>query len=296
LNLYQLALERVAQGKLSATIFQDHFPTFAVAHAAEFTNRFAEVGSRFLGNLVRLGSSFPQQNGRSDSAQTEPEIVAPQFDSSNPARWYEQVAEYAGQLNARAVKAYRSQLDRVAAGETTPSEVQQQTAEQMAQDLPDYMQRMTQVYFDLLNELNEVRAAYEEAYFRGLLATAKSDHTEPAVTLTLSGAAGATATVSLAVTNTTGRRTRIGHQVSDMRRVDGVGPSFVPAIVFVPENLEIDSDEEGTLTLSLDLDPEKYDVNSLYSGVLLLTGSSDIPLRVELRVLATSPSSEQSNG
>jgi hypothetical protein len=78
--------------------------------------------------------------------------------------------------------------------------------------------------------------------------------------------------------------------------VDGVGPSFVPAVAFVPESLEIDPDEEGTLTLSLDLDPNKYDVNSLYSGVLLLKGSSDIPLRVELRVLATSPQSEQSNG
>lgn len=294
--MYQLALERVAQGKLPATIFHDHFPTFAVAHAAEFTNRFAEVGSRFLGNLVRLGSSFPQQTGKSDKAEAESEIIPPQFDPSNPARWYEQVAEYAGQLNARAVKTYRSQLDRVAAGEMTPSEVQQQTTQQMAQELPDYMQRVTQVYFNLLNELNEVRAAYEEAYFRGLLANARADHSEPAVTLTLSGAAGTTATVSLAVTNTTGRLTRIGHQVSDVRRVDGVGPGFVPAIVFLPENLEIDPDEEGTLTVSLDLDPNKYDVNSLYSGVLLLTGSSDIPLRVELRVLATSPQSEQSNG
>jgi hypothetical protein len=291
-----LALESVAQGKLPPTIFQDHFPTFAVTHGVEFTNRFAEVGSRFLGNLVRLGSSFPQQAGSTDTAEAGPEISPPQFDASNPARWYEQVAEYAGQLNARAVKAYRSQLDRVATGATTPSEVQQQTAEQMAQRLPNYMQRMTQIYFGLLNELNEVRAAYEEAYFRGLLATAKSDSSDPAVTLTLSGAAGTTAIVSLAVTNTTGRRTRIGHEVSDVRRVDGVGPSFIPAIVFVPEDLEIDSEEEGTLSISLTLDPQKYDVERLYTGALLLTGGSDVPLRVELRILATSAGSQTSNG
>jgi hypothetical protein len=291
-----LALERVAQGKLPPTIFQDHFPSFAVTHGAEFTNRFAEVGSRFLGNLVRLGSSFPQQAGGTDTAETGPEISPPQFDASNPARWYEQVAEYAGQLNARAVKAYRSQLDRVAAGATTPSEVQQQTAEHMAQGLPNYMQRMTQIYFGLLNELNEVRAAYEEAYFRGVLATAKSDSSDPAVTLTLSGAAGTTAIVSLAVTNTTGQRTRIGHEVSDVRRVDGVGPSFIPAIVFAPEDLEIDSEEEGTLGISLTLDPQKYDVDRWYSGALLLTGGSDVPLRVELRILATSAGSHTSNG
>src|SRR5882762_9260880 len=137
LNLYQLALERVSQGKLPPTIFQDHFPTFAVAHGPEFANRFAEVGSRFLSDLVRLGSSFSQQP---PNVEAERETVPPRFDASNPSRWYEQIAEYVGQLNARASKAYRAQLDRVAAGETTPSEVQQQTAEQMAQQLPGYMQ------------------------------------------------------------------------------------------------------------------------------------------------------------
>src|SRR5437868_2466531 len=108
LNLYQLALERVSQGKLPPTVFQDHFPAFAAAHGPEFANRFAEVGSRFLSELVRLGPSFSQQA----------EKGMPQFDASNPARWYEQVAEYAGQANARAIRAYREQLDRVAAGET----------------------------------------------------------------------------------------------------------------------------------------------------------------------------------
>lgn len=296
LNLYQLALEHVAQGKLPPTIFQDHFPNFAVAHSAEFTNRFAEVGSRFLGNLLRLGSSFPQQAGGTDTAEVEGEVDPPEFDPSHPARWYEQMAEYAGTLNARAVKAYRSQLDRVAAGETTPSEVQQQTAEQMAERLPNYMQHMTQIYFNLLNELNEVRAAYEETYFRGLLVTAKSDHSDPIVTLTLSGPSGSTATVSLAVTNTTEQRAEIGHQVSDVRRADGIGPSFLPAVAFVPEHLEIDPNEEGTLTISLTLDTQKYDVDRLYSGELLLIGGSDVPLRVELRVLATSVSSQNPNG
>jgi hypothetical protein len=295
LNLYQLALERVSQGKLPPTIFQDHFPTFAVAHGAEFTNRFAEVGSRFLSDLVRLGSSFSQQPPDADAA-TERESVRPQFDASNPARWYEQIAEYAGQLNARAIKAYRAQLDRVASGETTPSEVQQHTAEQMAQQLPGYMQRMTQLYFDLLNGLNDVRSAYEETYFRGLLATAKPDDSDATVTLTLAGPAGTTAATSLSVTNTTGQQTRIGHQIVDVRRVDGAGPSLVPAIAFVPERLELGPNEEGTLTISLPLDPEQYDSDALYTGALYLTGGSDVPLEVELRILATAVASNHSNG
>jgi hypothetical protein len=293
LNLYQLALERISQGKLPPTIFQDHFPTFVIAHGTEFSSRFAEVGSRFLSDLVRLGSSFSQQ--APDVLAAEREVVPPRFDTSNPARWYEQIAEYVGQLNERAIKAYRSQLDRVAAGETTPSEVQQHTAEQMAQQLPGYMQLMTQVYFDLLNGLNDVRSAYEETYFRGLLAMGKDDDSDAPVTLMLAGPVGTTAAASLSITNTTSQRARIGHQIFDVRRVNGVGPSIVPSISFVPETLELEADQEETLTVSLRLDPEQYDSDALYSGALLLTGASDVPLQVELRILATAVAAKHSD-
>jgi hypothetical protein len=251
LNLYQLALGRVSQGTLAPTIFQDHFPVFAVAHAAEFANQYADVGSRFLSDVVRIGSSYWSQPPDGNAAPTEHESGFPQFDSSNPARWYEQIAEYSGQLNARAIKAYRAQLDRVAAGETTPSEVQQQTAEQMAQQLPGYLERVTGLYFDLLNGLDDVRSVYEETYFRGLLAATKPNDRDARVTITLTGPSGANAAASLSVTNTTGQRTLIGHQVLDVRRVDGAGPSLVPAIAFAPETLELEADEEGALTISL---------------------------------------------
>jgi hypothetical protein len=284
LSLYQLALEQVSQGKLPPTIFQDHFPAFAAAHAAEFTHRYSEVGSRFLSDLVRLGSHSGQE--QVDAREAAP----PQFDPANPARWYEQIAEYAGQLNARAIKAYRAQLDRVAAGETTPSEIQQQTAEQMAQQLPGYLERMIQLYFDLLNGLNDVRAAYEETYFHGLLAAAKPDDSDAIVIIKLAGRVGTDTAASLAVTNSSGQRAQIGHQIGDVRRVDGAGPSLVPAMAFAPEPLELEADEEGTLTLSLWLDPEQYDTDVLYTGKLYLTGASEFPLELELRILASARS------
>jgi hypothetical protein len=294
LNLYQLALERVSQGALPPTIFQDYFPTFAMTHGAEFSTRFAEVGSRFLSDMVRLGSSFAQQGADAPAAQ--PEAVPPQFDASNPGRWYEQIAEYAGQLNARAVKAYREQLDRVAAGETTPGEVQQQTAQKMADRLPGSMQLMTRLYFDLLNGLNDVRSAYEETYFRGLLGTVRSDDGDAAVVLTLAGAMGTTAAASLSVTNTIGQRTRVRHRIADVRRVDGAGPSLIPAVSCAPDALDLAPDEEGTLTISLQLDPEQYDADVPYAGAMYLIGGSEVPLEVRLRILAMAAAPRHGNG
>jgi len=286
-------MERISQGKLPPTIFQQHFPSFAAAHGQEFANRFSELGSRFLTDFVHLGTRFSFRTSDTPSNGTDHEIDPPQFDASNPGRWSELLAEYAGQLNARAVTAYRTQLDRVAAGETTPSEVQQQTANQLAEQLPGYMQMMTTLYFDLLNRLNDVRSDYEEAYFRGLLAAAEDADEGTAITLTLAGPSGGTAAAGLIVTNTTGQRTQVGHQFGDVRRVDGAGPSLVPVFVFAPEKLELDPGEQGTLTISLQLDPERYDTDVLYVGTLFLTGGSNVPLEVELRILATATTPNQ---
>src|SRR5689334_13295687 len=222
LNLYQLAMERVAQGALPPTIFQDHFASFALEHGAEFSKRFAEVGSRFLSNVVQLGSNSSDHSSGANQEIPNAEAL-PQFDG-DPSHWYEQIAEYAGRLNARALKAYRSQLDRVAAGEVTPSEVQQQTAERMARLLPANLQIITQLYFDLLNGLNEIRAAYEETYFRGLLGTTRPENGERPAALKLTGPLGSNVTGDLSVGNTTRQRASITHQVVEARRADGAGP------------------------------------------------------------------------
>ena len=114
LKLYLEALERISRGKLTPTIFQDHFPRFAQAHATEYSARLAEAGARFLGELMRLGASLAQERPGSGMPAGDTDAVPPRFDPTNPVRWFEQLAEYAGRLNARALKLYREQLDRVA--------------------------------------------------------------------------------------------------------------------------------------------------------------------------------------
>ena len=285
LSLYQLALERVSQGKLPPTIFQDHFAAFALSHSAEFAKRSSEVGSRFLSDLVRLGTGPSRDATWGGAAAERRDEAAPAFDPSNPGRWYEQMAEYAAEMNRRAVRDYRAQLDLVAAGEATPSEVQQETSDRMAKRLPEYLQLLTQIYFDLLNGINDLRSDYEETYFRGLLAKERAD--DERVTLTLSGPAGATAAASLSITNTTARQARVDHRTGDVRRADGVGPSLVPALTFAPEAFELAPNEEGTLTVSLQIDSELYDTGVEYTGALFLSGASDVPLELKLRILST---------
>lgn len=284
LKLYLEALDRISQGRLTPTVFQDHFPRFAQAHAAEYSARLAEAGARFFSELVRLGASLGQP--RDGAAMPEPEAVPPRFDATNPARWFEQLAEYAGRLNARALKLYREQLDRVAAGEMTPGEVQQNTSDYLARQMPGYLEQLTRLYFGLLNGLSDVRARYEETYFRGVLGEAHTEDGEPPAVLTLSGPSGETVSTSIAVTNTAVERTQIGWRLTDVRRADGVGKAFIPAVTVFPESLELAPDEEGTLTLSLLLDPSQYHPGAPYTGTLHITGSAGFQVEVQLRILA----------
>jgi hypothetical protein len=285
LKLYQEAMECVSQSKLSPTVFQEHLPRFAQARGAEYAGRLSDLGARFLSGLVRIGNGSIDSRGPNEpSVVFEPAMQPPHFEPSDPARWFQQFAEYAGQLSARALKAYREQLDRVAAAQVTPSEVQQTASDYLTSRLPLYLQHASQLYLDLLNGINEIRASYEEDYFLSILATANGPESDPPVVLNLSGPHGGTASASLTVANTMPERSTIHCTVTDVRRADGQGPGFAPRIAIVPAELVLESGEERTLELSLQLDETRYDANALHVGSLYVAGQGELPVEVKLRV------------
>jgi hypothetical protein len=298
LKLYQEAMELVAQGKLSPTVFQEHLPRFAQARGTEYVTRLSELGARFLSGLMGISAkSIDLQGAEASTGVFESDLPPPHFDPSDPARWFQQLAEYAGQLSARALKAYRTQLDRVSAGKATPSEIQQTTSDYLANQLPLYLQQAGQQYLDLLKGINEIRARYEDDYFRSILATAGEHEIEPPVVLNLTGPQGGTAAASLTVANTTPQRTTIRYTVTDIRRADGQGPAFAAKITIAPEGLELDSGEEGTLQLTLQLDGSDYDPDALHVGSLHLTGEGNLHVEVKLRITAaTAPSGSERSG
>ena len=286
LNLYQQVLESVSHGHLAPTVFQDHYLQFTQTHWPEYATKLAQLNASFLSELVRIGTIYlPEQTEFAE----EPDLRPPAFNAADAATWFQQLAEYAGQLNARALKTYRAQLDRVAAGEITPSEVQDTTSKYLSGRLPDYLQHVGQLYLDLVSGLNDLRTEYEEKYFLGMLATANREDESQLLVLNLSAPLGETTTASLEVENSTENQTTIRCSMTDVRRADGVGPAFVPKITITPETLDLAPGEEGKLRLSLQLDEADYDTGALYSGILFITGQAELPVEVLLRIIATPP-------
>ncbi len=290
LKLYQQVLESVSHGHLAPTVFQDYYLRFTQTHWPEYARQLTQLNARFLGELIQIGTIYSPEQTESDPVSAEePDMRPPEFDAADGAMWFQQLAEYAGQLNAKALRAYRAQLDRVAAGETTPSEIQGATSKFLRQRLPGYLQHVGQLYFDLVSGLNDVRAEYEAEYFLGMLATAnRQDESQPLV-LNLSAPLGETTVAALEVENPTEKRTTIRCSVTDVRRADGVGPAFAPTITITPEALDLAPGEQGSVRISLRLDETDYDAGALYSGILFITGQAELPVEVLLRITGTPP-------
>jgi hypothetical protein len=281
LQLYQEVLACVGQGRLAATVFEEYYPRFVKENGSTYTERLTALGAEFLSRLAQVNSSSSARD------EVDSEVPAPIFEPGNPSRWFEQYAEYTGQLNARAVKAYRRQLDRVASGEITPEDVQQKVVGQMSNQLPEQMQRVSQLYFAVIDGLNEIRARYEEEYFLGVLALARRREEDISITLPLSGPQGGLAFASFSVTNTTSAKTPIHYVVTEIRRADGVGAAFAPVIAISPEVLELAPGEEQTISVSLQLVTEQYEQDSPYIGFFYVTGDGDLRVEMRLRILAT---------
>lgn len=294
LNLYQQALMLVGQGKLEPTAFQSELPGFIQRHGGEYTNRLSEVGARFLGRLVELGGTYARRAAIREEESSPPD--PPHFDPADPARWFEQCAEYAGKLNNRALKAYRTQLEEVAAGEKSPAEVQQRAMNEAGQVMPEIVQQMTQLYFDLLNDLNETRSRYEQEYFSRLLALASRPEREAPVALPISAPVGETAFASLSVANTTGAKLPVHFRHTDARRVDGVGPAFTPDLAVTPDMLELDAGAEQKILVSVRLQPHQFEQDHLYNCFLYIDGGETLRVEVQLQIHATPPTHPINDG
>lgn len=289
LDLYQQVMDCVARGELPATVLQDMQPAFVQARGADFSNQFAEITLRFFTAVLQLGAIYTDElSDMVTPGAADAPMPPPQLNVTDPVQWYQQLNEYAAQLNARAVRSYQSLLERVASRDVTPAQLQETSARYAEQHLPAHLHQLSVLYFNLLNALNDLQTGYQEEFLQGVLETVYQSDEEAPFLLNLSAPLGETATATMSLTNTTDAPTAVRCTASDIRRADGVGPAFAPQISFSPDSLKILPGDEANLTLTLLLDTDSFDPDVLYIGTLAITGHGEPKFEVPLRITATS--------
>ena len=288
LQLYQQTLDHVAHRRLPVSVFQDYYPVFAQRYGKEYAEKLTRLSADFMSRMAQLNGRDAMK-GAGDDERMAPPVFAP----SNPELWFQQYAEYAGKLNARALRAYRRQMEQVAEGVTTPQEVEQKAAAEMTRQMPVYMEEAGRLYLGLMQELDELRGSFQEDYLGGILAMVESPAKDAGAVVVLSAPLGGVAFASFTLTNTTSARTPIRYIATEVRRIDGVGAAFAPKVSITPEVLELGPGEEEIITFSLQLDADRYDAEVPYIGFLYVTGNGDLHVELQLRIVATDTASDK---
>jgi hypothetical protein len=150
----------------------------------------------------------------------------------------------------------------------------------------EFVEQITRLYFGLLNDLTDVRSKYQEDYLREALAVGTPAGGD---CITLVAEVGAIASASLSLAGPASAPATVRCIATDVRRADGVGPAFAPAVVITPDVLDVEPDGEAAVTISLRLDESRYQPDALYVGKLQILRGGGPRVDVPMRIRATRP-------
>lgn len=171
----------------------------------------------------------------------------------------------------------------VAQGTKTPGEFRRASTKQYNSTLASALSSGARAWFELLGALDEERGRFAEEYLVDVLRRANPIGFHGDV-VELSGPIDSELSTTLTLDNTLTDRAVIHCGVSDVRRADGVGPAFIPALVFAPEEVIVEGASDAQLSVSLWLDRAVYQTQSAYVGSLHISRDDaprlDIPLRI----------------
>nr|UXE45872.1 hypothetical protein Hi04_10k_c5380_00024 [uncultured bacterium] len=274
----------MSDGELSAKAMQDMLAAFYQARGSVYSERLAAVTMRFFSRLVETAAAYSKEMTEAVMPGVPAAPPLPKLDSSNATAWFRDLTDYSHSLSAHIATSYKAFLDRVAAGQIATDSLKNVASEYLERRFPEYLEQLGQLYFDLLSDLNDLRAAGEQEFLSGTLANAKREKAPVAVALNLAGPAGSVASATLSITNTRMQPATIRYRFTDVRRADAIGPSFAPKFTVAPADLELGPGEEASLAIMLALDEAEYTPNALYLGELHLTGHGEPRLEVPLRI------------
>ena len=281
-------MDRVARNELPATVLQDMQPAFVQARGTTYSNQFAEITMRFFTGMIHISTAYSDELADAFQLNMNGQpLQPPQLNVTDPVVWYQQVNDYAIQLNERAAKTYQTLLQRVSSGEVSPEKLQGISSSYMEQHYPTHLRRLSVLYFDLLNGLNDLYTGYQMEFLQGVLSSNGSPDSEFALNLT--GLLGEKVTASITLTNTEDVPSTIHCTASDIRRADGVGPAFTPQITLEPESIELQPEDEAHLSVTVQLLADDFEVDVFYVGTLHIIQQGEPRFEVPLHIKATSP-------
>jgi hypothetical protein len=138
-------------------------------------------------------------------------------------------------------------------------------------------------WFALLDALSTATLRAINPALLGVLRAAQPADYDGQV-IELCGPIATDATTYLEIENTLARSASLRCTCLDVRRADGIGPSFAPAVTVTPPQQQLDAHSEGSVLLSVRLDESHFAAHATYVGALSVESDGGTTLRIPLRI------------
>ena len=269
--LFYNVLHKIANGVLTPEGIHQTASALSSAAGQPYAAALAQLGTQFLGRLLQVTGQA-----------SEP----PPFDAANPLAWFGQLADDVNASGRRAVGRLQIDLESMARGELTPLELQSRFVEGSSRQSVEQLRQMREVYFDFMESVSNLSATFERDFLARLLASAGETSSGQ---VELTAPLGDRAAAELLLENTRGGPVVVRVVVTDVRRADGIGPAFDPAITIDPDGLMLEPGSTAPVRVSLVMDPQRFAADVRYVGTVQLLRHGDGRLDLPLQLLASDP-------
>jgi len=289
-DLNREVIRRVAAQELAPWTLESRLSSFLAQNAISYSQQVARMTMAFLTGLVQTGSlySYELMERVVPGAALPAEPAAPEFEPGNSGDWFRDLTNFAAKQNARVVAMLRVVMEKVASGELAPGEVEEASTKFHAERVPESTSRLVELYLDLLTGLEDTYATFSEDYLRAVLGALPRDDEGPDA-LEMLAPLGKATSVSVAVGNTDLAPASVRCELTDVRRSDGIGPAFEPIVSVSPDSLHLAPGEEATVQLTLHPDPDHFQAETMYQGVLRVASATRTLLEMPVRIRSAAP-------
>jgi hypothetical protein len=282
-DVYDGLLGRVAAGELDPKSLDRGLNHFLQSRGPEYASAIFELSVRFLAGVVDAGQRATCECVQeiAPEAVEMPLVAPPAFAAEAREEWLPQLLDFAARVRAAQTTTLRALIDRSGGGDLDGDTVERAGGGSGADDVPDGIARLADLYFDLLSGLDEANADFGIDYLR----TVERHHLRPDA-IDLDGAAGTPVDVRFVVSNHEPVATAVQCSMTDVRREDGVGPAFEPTVVITPEAFDLAPHADAEVACSILLS-DAFHPDATYVGDLRVTTGSEALLRIPVRLRVT---------
>lgn len=283
LRRYDELLHRVAGGELRPEEVQKQYHEYLQEQTATSTRELVELSVGLLAGLLHVEAKYREALLEGLLPPDGPVPPPPSPESIDLTNWFQALASYATEQSARGMARHQQAVERIASGEITPAQIQEQGRRYLETHAPQFLDEVMELGLTFVGRLQQSSANLSEGLYDRVLGPEAGEPLppEPPLIVDFHGRAGSVVAKEIVVENTRAEAADVVCRVSEFTARTG-GPSFASGLEIVPARFTLAPGEARDVRLSLPLDRELFLPGVDCFGILRISGAGEREMVVQL--------------